>query len=105
LKVRINEINKSALSLPGISAKRKVLDLLRDISLRVPESADVDMTRIVVDPDAVLIRGETDTFNTVDTIKKGLESSVCFNTVSISSANLDRSGNRVRFEMKLERAK
>ena len=105
LKVRINEINKSALSLPGISAKRKVLDLLRDISLRVPESADVDMTRIVVDPDAVLIRGETDTFNTVDTIKKGLEPSACFDAVTISSANLDRSGNRVRFEMKLERAK
>jgi len=105
LKVRINEISKSALSLPGISAKRKVLDLLRDISLRVPESADVDMTRIVVDPDAVLIRGETDTFNTVDTIKKGLEPSAYFDAVTISSANLDRSGNRVRFEMKLERVR
>jgi Tfp pilus assembly PilM family ATPase len=105
LKVRINEINKSALSLPGISGNRKVLDLLRDLSLRVPESADVDMTRIVVDPDAVLIKGETDTFNTVDAIKKGLEPSACFNAVSISSANLDRSGNRVRFEMKLERAR
>jgi len=105
LKVRINEINKSALSLPGISANRKVLDLLRDISLRVPESADVDMTRIVVDPDAILIRGETDTFNTVDTIKKGLEPSAYFDAVTISSANLDRSGNRVRFEMKLERVR
>jgi len=105
LKVKINEINKSALSLPGISSKRKVLDLLRDISLRVPESADVHMTRIVVDPDAVLIRGETDTFNTVDTIKKGLEPSAYFDAVTISSANLDRSGNRVRFEMKLERVR
>ena len=102
LKVRINELNKSALSFPGIGSKRKVLDLLRDISLRVPESANVHMTRIVVDPDGVLIRGETDTFNTVDTIKKGLEPSPYFNAVTISSANLDRSGNRVRFEMKLE---
>ncbi len=105
MKVRINEIKKSALSLPGITANRKVLDLLRDLSLRVPESADVRVTRIVVDPDTVLIRGETDTFNTVDTIKKGLESSAHFNAVTISSANLDRSGNRVRFEMKLERVR
>jgi Tfp pilus assembly PilM family ATPase len=105
LKVRINEINKSALSLPGIRGKMKVLDVLRDISLRVPESGDVHMTRIVVDPDAVMIRGDTDTFNTVDTMKKGLEPSACFDAVSISSANLDRSGKRVRFEMKLERAK
>jgi len=105
LKIRINEINKSASALPGIGAKGNVLDLLRDISLRAPESADVNVARITVDQEGVLIRGETDTFNTVDTIKKGLEPSVYFDTVTISSANLDRSGNRVRFEMKLERAK
>lgn len=104
LKVRIDEINKSALSLPGIRAERKVIDLLKDISLRVPEAADVHITRIVVDPDGVLMKGETDTFNTVDTIKRGLEPSDYFRTVTISSANLDRSGNRVRFEMKLELA-
>jgi general secretion pathway protein L len=105
MKVRINDIKKSALSLPGIGANGKVLDLLRDLSARVPESADVHVTRIVVDPDAVLIRGETDTFNTVDTIKKGLEPSAHFSAVTISSANLDRSGNRVQFEMKLERVR
>ncbi len=104
LKVRIDEMTKSALSLPGIKANRKVLDLLRDISLRIPEAADVHITRIVVDPDGVLMKGETDTFNTVDTIKRGLEPSAYFKAVTISSANLDRSGNRVRFEMKLEQA-
>lgn len=103
MSVGINEIKKSALLTPGINADRKVLDLLRDISLRAPESVDLHVTRIVVDPDAVLIRGQTDTFNTVDTIKKGLEPSAYFSAVTISSANLDRSGKRVQFEMKLER--
>jgi type II secretory pathway component PulL len=103
MKVRVNEIKKNALSLPGIGANAKVLDLLHDISVRVPESADVHVARMVVDADAVLIRGETDTFNTVDTIKKGLEPSDYFSSVTISSANLDRSGERVRFEMKLQR--
>jgi general secretion pathway protein L len=56
----------------------------------------------VVDPDGLMMKGETDTFNTVDTIKKGLEPSAYFKAVTISSANLDQSGNRVRFEMKLE---
>ncbi len=102
LKVRIDEINKSALSLAGITANRKVIDQLKDISVRIPESQDVHITRIVVDPDGVLMKGETDTFNTVDTIKKGLEPSAYFKAVTISSANLDQSGNRVRFEMKLE---
>jgi general secretion pathway protein L len=104
LRVKIDEINKSALGLPGIRAKSTVLDQLKDISLRVPESADVQITRIVVDPDGVRMQGETDTFNTVDTIKRGLETSAYFKAVTISSANLDQSDNRVRFEMKLEPA-
>jgi hypothetical protein len=105
MRVKINEIKKSALSLPGISGNRKVLDLLRDISLRVPGSLDVKVTRMVVDPEGVQIKGETDTFNTVDIIKKGLEPSEYFSAVTISSANLDRSGERVKFEIKLQRAK
>jgi general secretion pathway protein L len=103
MKVRINEMKKTASSLPGIGANRKVLDLLRDISLRVAESADVHVARMVVDADTVLMKGETDTFNTVDAIKKGLEPSDYFSAVTISSANLDRSGNRVKFEIKLQR--
>jgi general secretion pathway protein L len=104
MKVRINELKKTALSIPGIGGNGKVLDLIRDVSVRVPESADVHVSRMVVDANTVLIKGETDTFNTVDTIKKGLEPSDYFSAVTISSANLDRSGNRVKFEMKLQRA-
>jgi general secretion pathway protein L len=101
----INAIKKTAFSVPGIGPGTRVLDLLREFSMRVPESADVHVARIVVDPDAVQIKGDTDTFNTVDTIKKGLEPSSYFSDVTISSANLDGSGDRVRFEMKLGRAK
>jgi len=104
MRVGLEQIKKNALLIPGIGAKGKALDLLRDISLRVPEGADVHVARMVVDVDTVLIKGETDTFNTVDTIKKGLEPSDYFSAVTISSANLDRSGNRVNFEIKLQRA-
>lgn len=105
MKVKITQIKKSTFSLPGIGGDHKVIDLLRDISLRVPESMDVRVIRMVVDPEAVQIKGETDTFNTVDIIKKGLEPSEYFSTVTISSANLDRSSKRVKFEIKLQRAK
>jgi len=103
LKAKINELKSSDLSLPGIGRKEKVLDLLQDLSLRIPASLDVKVLSMVVDPETVQIRGETDTFNTVDTIKKGLEPSVYFNEVTISSANLDRSGKRVQFKMSLKR--
>lgn len=105
MRVKIKEIEKSALSLPGVGGNQKVLDLIRDITLRVPESIDVRVIRMVVDPEVVQIKGETDTFNTVDSIKKGLEPSEYFSEVTISSANLDRSGKRVQFDLKLKRAR
>ncbi|GAG03245.1 unnamed protein product [marine sediment metagenome] len=105
MKTKIGEIKKSALSLPGIGGDWMVLDLLKDISLRVSESLDVHVTRMIVDPEGVQIKGETDTFNTVDNLKKGLERSAYFDSVTINAANLDRTGKRVQFEIKLQRKK
>ncbi len=105
MMAKMNEIKKSAISLPGVSRDRRVLELLRDISIRSPVSLDVKVSRMVVDPEGVQIKGETDTFNTVDIIKKALEPSEYFNAVTISSAKLDRSGERVQFEIKLQRAR
>jgi len=105
MRTKINEIKASDLSLPGIGREQKVLDLLRDISIRISGSLDVKVLNMVVDPETVQIKGKTDTFNTVDSIKKGLEPSQYFSEVTISSANLDRSGKRVQFEMKLKRAR
>ena len=104
MKVKVNEIKNSAVSHPGINGDNTVLDLLRHISRRIPESLDVHVTRMVIDPETVRLTGKTDTFNTVDIIKNGLESSAYFSAVSISSANLDRSGRQVRFEIKLQRS-
>ena len=105
MKIKITQIKKSAFSLPGIAGDYNVVDLLRDISLKVPESLNVTVMSMVVDPEAIKIKGETDTFNTVDIIKKGLEPSKYFSAVTISSANLDRSRKRVQFEIKLKRFK
>ena len=89
----------------GMGSDEKVLDLLKDISERVSSDLDVHVTRMVVDPETVRISGETDTFNTVDTLKNGLEASDYYREVTISAANLDRSGKKVLFELKLQRAR
>ena len=104
MKGKINVIKESAISHPAIGGNDTVLELLKDISKRIPESLDIRVTRMVVDLEAVRISGTTDTFNTVDKIKNDLESSDCFSAATISSAKLDRTGNRVEFEIKLERA-
>ena len=104
LKIELKEAKKSSVSHPGMRGEGKTLDILRDISQRVPGSLNVQITRMVIDPDTVRISAYTDKFNTVDNIKNGLESSAFFSDASISSANLDRTGNRVKFEIKLQRA-
>lgn len=60
---------------------------------------------MVIDLDSVRVTGETDSFNTVDGLKNRLEPSDFFNNVTISSANRDKTGKRIRFELKLTRSK
>lgn len=103
LKVKINEIKKVALPGPGLHSREKVLDLLNDISVRIPASLNLQMTRLVIDQEKVSISGTTDSFNIVDSIKSGLEPSGYFANVAIASANLDRTGKQVKFEIKLQR--
>ena len=104
MRVNIGEIKKPAFLLPGIKSNQRVLDLLMDVSRGVSKSVDLRVTHLVIDPKTVRIKGETDSFNTVDNIKNSLESSDYFRTVTITSANLNRTGKRVQFEIKLQRS-
>ncbi len=102
MRVKIKEMKESPQ--PGLKANQGALQILKDISQRVPTSMDVQVTRLVVDPETVRMSGDTNTFNAVDTIKNSLEPSAYFSGVTITSANLDRTGKRVQFEIKLQRA-
>lgn len=101
MRIKIKELKKDALFLGDGEGHVRVIDLLNDISRRLPKSMDIDLTRIVSGPEIITISGETDTFNTVNDIKTKLEDVRRFQSVEISSANLDKSGNRVRFKLKI----
>lgn len=102
LRVRIKEINSSALGPASAWAGMSVLDFLKELSVRIPASSAVRMTRLSVDQEGARVKGVTDNFNNVDGIKKNLEASPLFKAVAISSANLDRDGNKVRFELRIQ---
>jgi type II secretion system protein L len=78
------------------------IDILNNISKRIPKEIVVDITRLVIGPQNVLISGNTVGFDTVDDIKGRLEQIEFFKKVTISSANMDRSGKEVRFMLKAE---
>ncbi len=103
MKTKINALKDESGTSPGGNEKGLFLEILNDISGRIPADLKIQVDRMVVDQQGVQMRGTTDTFNTVDSIKKGLESSDMYRDVTIASANLDQSGKGVRFEIKMVR--
>ncbi len=102
LELRIVEQRRRTNSEKSGTGALSVLDVLAEISKRIPPAYQVKMTRLVVEKNDLRIKGNTDNFNTVDNIKKVLEKSPYFETVTISSANLAPRGGEIRFELKLQ---
>ncbi len=100
IKIKAAGSGDSGPELPG--ARVRVIDVLDALSQQIPSSIDVDISRMVVGIDNVVLSGNTDTFNTVDDMKGRLENAEIFSDVTISSADLEKSGKRVRFKLKLD---
>jgi hypothetical protein len=102
MKIALQDLKKSA-SQPGESLPAvRSIDLLKSISAGISTDVSVVFDRMVVGPDAILISGTTGAFNAVDEIKGQLERIPAFKKVTISSANTDRSGKEVNFQIKVD---
>jgi general secretion pathway protein L len=102
MKANIQEQMKGMISPGETGSHVRIIDILDHISTSIPKELDVNVTKLAVSPGNATIVGDTDNFNSVDDIKNKLEKIDIFNAVTISSANLDRSGNRVDFKLKLQ---
>jgi Tfp pilus assembly protein PilN len=102
MQIKIKEAGDGSSGFDLTGARVRVIDILNALSQQIPSSADVKVSRMVVGADNVVLSGDTDTFNTVDDVKGKLEEADLFTSVTISSADLEKSGNRVRFKLKLD---
>ena len=102
MQVKVQEAKKSAVVQAATSPQIRSIDILNSISQNIPDSITIDVTRMVISPDTVLLSGNTDTYNSVDDIKSKLEQIDYFKKVTINSSNTDRSGKEVRFQLKVE---
>jgi type II secretion system protein L len=101
MKIEIEAAQKNAL-LTGKTYKHiRTIDILNNISKLIPKETDVKLTRLVIGEESVQISGNTDTFNSVDDIKSRLEQVNFFQKITISSANINRSDNRVQFKLQV----
>ncbi|KJR99130.1 MAG: hypothetical protein VR65_16980 [Desulfobulbaceae bacterium BRH_c16a] len=82
-----------------------IIDLLAELSSRIPASYQVKVVRLLADADTLRFKAITGNFNTVDNIQKELGKSPYFKNVVISSANQSSQNDEVTFELKLELAR
>lgn len=80
----------------------RVSDVILELSKRIAASIDVDASRLIFNEGRLILSGSTDNFNNVDKVKTGIEGSKMFEKVSISSAAMDKKGNRVNFKFIIE---
>lgn len=98
-----DKLKTSPTELQGIAkTDQKVLDILKDIALRIPESYDMDVTNMIIDQKDVRISGDADSYKTIDSMENDLKPSPLYKSVEISSTK--KSGDRIRFDLKLTRA-
>jgi Tfp pilus assembly protein PilN len=99
MKAKMAEMKKkSAFSIDRPQDIRRI-DLLKELTTRIPKDLDLKIGRMVIGNEDILITGNTNTFNSVNAIKGQLEGSSMFSQVTISSTNLDRAGSRVDFTL------
>lgn len=103
MQIKLQEARKNAAFNSDSGDHVRGIDVLNTISQRIPADITVDVDRLVIGSDAILISGRTDGFDSVDKIKDGLEEIPYFKKVTISSATMDRSGKEVRFQIKADR--
>jgi type II secretion system protein L len=102
MKTGIDEMRKALTGTPSTVGGHRAIDILYAVSKGIDKETDVELTRFVISPDNVLVDGDTAGFEAVDRIKNQLEQDEIFSKVTISSANMDKSGKRVRFKLRLQ---
>lgn len=100
MKVKIDEIRKKR-SLDFLNMDHLNIDLLYKISSVLPDSLDIIFTRLVRTERKLLLSGSSDQFNTVDQMKTHFENVKIFKEVEINSASMDKTENRVKFNLKV----
>ena len=102
MKSKIKELKKAGSGSEKSVVQTRSIDVLLQLSQFIPENVEVTLSRMTIGPDEAMVSGETAAFNVVDDIKSRLAKSEMFKKITIASANMDKSGKRVLFKLKID---
>ncbi len=102
MRLALQEVREKSTFTVNMDAGVSNMELLNAMSSAIPAGLDVEITRWVRGDNDIIITGNTDTFQTVDEIKGNLERSDSWQAITITSANLDNTTNRIEFRLKID---
>ena len=102
LQVAVNKAKNATTSGHSNALPKTVLHVLQELSTRIPATMDIRFSRMVYEEQGLRLMGITDSFNTVDSMKRNLAQSPDFASVTISSTKQNPQDNRIRFELKIK---
>lgn len=86
----------------GGSSAPSSLDVLRDLSAHIEPAWKMRITDLVIDPEAVEVSGETDSFETVNRLKAKLDRS--YPDVQVKTARASSLENVIEFKLQMKRS-
>jgi len=104
MKTNLRNVQAPAIATPIFSGDKRALNILADISERIPGNVEIHVSRLVIDDESVMIKGTTDTYNNVNIIQGVLRQSPEYDDVAIVSAAAEKESGLVRFELKMRTA-
>lgn len=101
MKAKIRE-EKSRIEQMGVTERKvAVIDIINDISRLIKKEVDVTLAGLTIGPENMTLAGHAANFEMVNDMRAALEKATWVTTAIISSANRDKSGQRVDFKVKL----
>lgn len=102
MKTNLRNVQAPSIATPIFSGDKRSLNILADVSGRIPAGLKIDVARMVIDKESVVIKGTTDAFNNVNLIQRVLRESPMYEDVDIVSASAEKDSGSIRFELKLQ---
>ncbi len=100
---RLNSLANASSDLSNdINPDQKVLDILKDLSVRIDSQYAFDINTLTIRSNEVTIKANTDSYDTVSKIKNALKASDLYK--NIIEINREQKGDGVILDLKLERA-
>lgn len=78
-----------------------VIDALRAVATALPASIKLDVDELIMDPDSIRMKAQTDSFETADTIKQKIAATGFFADVQVKDVKQSKDGQSVNFRLLL----